>query len=110
MKSGPLAEGLRSAPRCDEGLKEPVRESVNMAETELERYVGLYQSMEGHEMKISVQDNYLKLDIDQNTVVIKPLEKDTFQTPDGKKIVFMTNDSDKVVGVFSGLRYTPKIS
>lgn len=90
--------------------KELVRESIHMVETELKRYVGLYQSMEGHKINVSVEDNHLRLDIDHNTVVIKPLEKDTFQTPDGKKIVFMTNDTDEVIGVFSGLRYTPKIS
>lgn len=91
--------------------EEAVKEShYEMAKDDLERYVGLYKSLEGNSFDVRIEDKKLKLDVDHNTLVIDPIEKDVFRTQDGKKIVFMTNDGDDVIGIFSGLRHIPKIS
>lgn len=76
----------------------------------LEQYSGTYESMEGHAFCVTVDGKKLRLDVDHQSTVIDPVEKDGFLTPDGKKVVFLRNELDEVIGIFSGLRYTPKIS
>ncbi|WP_163972127.1 serine hydrolase domain-containing protein [Oceanobacillus halotolerans] len=75
---------------------------------QLHKYVGRYESAEGQQITFLRKNNKLYWKVQQQEAPVTPYEEHGFMTTEGKKMKFIVNDQDDVIGVFSGVRFIPK--
>lgn len=75
---------------------------------QLEKYTGFYASDEGHKVTAYIADDKFYLLIKNNNILLTPYSENKFLTPDGKKVAFIVNDQQDVIGIFRGLRFILK--
>lgn len=77
---------------------------------DLHIYTGTYQSQEGEQLDITMEEDHLVMFTNHLQINLKPIERDRLITPSGDMIVFIRDDEDRIKGVFKGLRYIPKLT
>lgn len=88
--------------------EESITAEYDVTADQLAKYVGHYESDEGQMLEVSIKEDQLQVGVKQNQMIINAYSKDSFITPDGKKVKFIVNNQDEVIGIFSGLRFIPR--
>ena len=99
----------------DEWLKgEPEKGSLNkiipLSDGQLQQYVGYYETNERQSVEVSLINEGLRLHIQHQSIDVKPIGKDQFILPDGKKVTFIIDEQGAVRGIFRGMRFIQKRS
>lgn len=85
------------------------KEKVKLIECEeIEQYAHTFRSNEGHELTTFIDDGKLWMEGKWSPIELMPTKEDLFITSAGRKIAFLRKDT-KINGVFSGMRYLPKV-
>src|SRR5699024_1696530 len=100
--AGDIAEGIQNY--FVDGREEVTAIEVN----NLEEYVHTFTSNEGNTVRTFIQDEKLYMKGKWGGIELLPIKQDLFATKDGLKIAFL-REEENVCGVFSGMRYIPRI-
>ncbi len=74
----------------------------------LEQYVHTFRSKEGQTVKTFLHNGKLHMKGKWNDIELMPIKEDLFATKGGLKIAFLREEGE-VRGVFSGMRYIPRV-
>src|SRR5690625_1004870 len=80
----------------------------NVLVTDLEQSVGHYKSLEGNEVQVTLVDQQLQLKAKVDQITLQPIGRHLFMSKGGKKIAFVIEDNN-VKGLYSGVRFIPKV-
>lgn len=87
---------------------ENISKDVQLEQSELALYAGHYETNERQTVDVTVAESGLQLQIQQQSVQVKPCGNHQFHLPDGKKVTFIVDESGKVRGIFRGMRFIQK--
>lgn len=100
--AGDIAKGIQ---QYFVGEKEELP-SIKLAN--IEEYVHTFRSNEGHTIRTYMQNGKLYMKGKWNDIELMPIKEDLFATKGGLKIAFLREEGN-VRGVFSGMRYIPRV-
>lgn len=82
---------------------------ISLSEEELQKYIGYYRTNERQSVDVTIKGEGLQLRL-QNDLIsdVQPIGNHQFLLPDGKKVSFITDQSDDITGIFRGMRFIEK--
>lgn len=93
------------------GIDEEKSEAtIDITTEQLQIYTGAYESLEGNQYDVEIERGYLRLISDSSEMIAKPIGNDQFMTDANRKLVFIKNEAGKVKGLFTSVRFIPKVS
>lgn len=79
-----------------------------LSEEQLNSFIGMYLSDEGQNAEVLPCDNGIQMKVQRDLFRLRPYTIDSFMTPGGERIKFITDDIGEVIGLFKGNRFIPR--